>query len=207
MKYRLFELRKDWRNLWVCEDCWEPKHPQLIPPRLGPESVPRVVLLDRTKWINGTNIITNPEFELYTGNQDGGVTGTFTGWEVEEENGVVQPSSVIRMGFNALGFINYGDNPGPYVYQDCTVVATGSYTFSFYTKSDGTVQSSYGLYDVSNSADIVATTASGITGDYQLVTTNITAPAGCTSIRVYLYGANGATGSCYIDSTKLIRTA
>jgi len=29
--YKYLELRKEWNNLRVCEECYEPKHPQLDP--------------------------------------------------------------------------------------------------------------------------------------------------------------------------------
>lgn len=28
-KWRINELRKEWNGLFVCPDCWDPKHPQL----------------------------------------------------------------------------------------------------------------------------------------------------------------------------------
>ena len=38
VKYR--ELVKDWRNQWVCPDCWDPKHPQEIQPHVtDPEAL------------------------------------------------------------------------------------------------------------------------------------------------------------------------
>lgn len=206
MKYRHYECSKDWRGLYMCRDCWEPKHPQLIPPRIGHEQVPRVVLKDRTAWVNGVNLFLNPNFENYTGSQDSGVTGSFDDWTVAEESGVVSPSTVVKSGLSAIWFSNTGGDPGPYIHQSCTVVSAGTYTFSFYAKGDGTAQISYAIYDNTNSADIIATTESGVTGtEYQLVSTDFDAPAGCTSVKITLYGGSGSTGSCYLDGTKLIR--
>jgi len=31
-RYKLLELRKEWNGLFVCQECYEPKHPQLDPP-------------------------------------------------------------------------------------------------------------------------------------------------------------------------------
>lgn len=27
-KYKAFQLRKEWTGLFVCDNCWEPRHPQ-----------------------------------------------------------------------------------------------------------------------------------------------------------------------------------
>jgi len=31
------DLKKEWNNLLVCQDCYEPKHPQLDPPYHAPD--------------------------------------------------------------------------------------------------------------------------------------------------------------------------
>lgn len=28
------DLKKEWNNLYTCGDCWDPKHPQLMPARM-----------------------------------------------------------------------------------------------------------------------------------------------------------------------------
>ena len=39
-KCRIPELRKEWTGLKVCGPCWDPKPPELKPPRYGPEGLP-----------------------------------------------------------------------------------------------------------------------------------------------------------------------
>jgi hypothetical protein len=29
-------LKREWNGWWVCNDCWEPKHPNLEPKHVGP---------------------------------------------------------------------------------------------------------------------------------------------------------------------------
>lgn len=36
-RYRLSEMKKEWNGLLVGPDEWEEKHPQLFPPRVGPD--------------------------------------------------------------------------------------------------------------------------------------------------------------------------
>ena len=38
--YRHDELRKEWTSLMVCPECFDPRPPQLDPPRVWPEGVP-----------------------------------------------------------------------------------------------------------------------------------------------------------------------
>jgi hypothetical protein len=33
-------LRKEWTNLLVCRECWDPKPSDLSPPRIRPEGLP-----------------------------------------------------------------------------------------------------------------------------------------------------------------------
>ena len=36
-QYDYLELRKEWNGLFVCPECYEPKHPQLDPPYSRPD--------------------------------------------------------------------------------------------------------------------------------------------------------------------------
>lgn len=42
-KYDRLELHKEWNGLYVCETCWESKHPLITPPRnmSDPEAIRR----------------------------------------------------------------------------------------------------------------------------------------------------------------------
>ena len=36
-QYKYLELKKEWTGFKVCPECYEPKHPQLLPKRVGSE--------------------------------------------------------------------------------------------------------------------------------------------------------------------------
>lgn len=72
-RYRLSEMKKEWNGLLVGPDEWEEKHPQLFPPRVGPDpqalrnprpdrTEPAVEVLLRSNPLMsggvGTNVIT-----------------------------------------------------------------------------------------------------------------------------------------------------
>lgn len=40
-KYRLNQLKREWTALRVCSDCFDPKPPDLKPPKYKPEGLPR----------------------------------------------------------------------------------------------------------------------------------------------------------------------
>jgi hypothetical protein len=40
-KYRLPQLRKEWTGLRVCGPCFDPKPPELKPPKYKPEGLPK----------------------------------------------------------------------------------------------------------------------------------------------------------------------
>lgn len=40
-KFRLSELSLEWTGLRVCKDDWDPRPPQLDPPKIYPEGLPR----------------------------------------------------------------------------------------------------------------------------------------------------------------------
>lgn len=55
-KRRLNELRKEWTGLRVCADkCYDPKPPELKPPRYKPEGLPRPDASPQTEPIFGNN--------------------------------------------------------------------------------------------------------------------------------------------------------
>jgi hypothetical protein len=85
------------------------------------------------------------------------------------------------------------------VVQTVTVVPTLAYTFSFYAKNNAGNAASYRVYDITHTADIVATTSffSSINDStWSRITVTFTAPAGCISAAVYVMAGN-VTGADY----------
>ena len=93
-----------------------------------------------------------------------------------------------------------GDAKG--VYQDITVIPGKLYRLLFYTRGDATNAGSYSVYDITNSADIVAEVTTGITGtSYSAVSNLFVTPVDCVSIRVTLLG--GSAGVVYFDDVSV----
>ena len=89
------------------------------------------------------------------------------------------------------------------VYQDTTVLAGNQYMLTLYTRGDGSVSGRYRVYDVTNSADIVATATCSVTGTtYTKFTKAFRIPSSCTSLRIYLY-APSSSGDAYFDDVDL----
>lgn len=90
------------------------------------------------------------------------------------------------------------------VYQVATVVAGKKYRLRFWTRGDGTYDGRYQVWDNDNSANIVVTTVTGVTGTaYASVVAEFTAPAGCTSARISLRCPVTDTGVCYFDACEV----
>jgi hypothetical protein len=54
--YRRSQMRETWDHLWVCRDCWEPKHPQLtIKAKKDDQRVP-VVRPDLSSAVGSTTV-------------------------------------------------------------------------------------------------------------------------------------------------------
>ena len=95
------------------------------------------------------------------------------------------------------------DTGEAYGYQDASVTAGAVCTLSFSSKGDGSVAGRYGVYDVSNSADIVSTTSTGHTGSTWAKTiVEFDVPVGCSSVRIYLRSPSSA-GDAYFDDVEL----
>ena len=124
----------------------------------------------------------NGDFEETAG------AGTFDDWTDNAGTGSIAIETTnVYEGLNAAK-LTAGSGTDTYIYQDFPVVKGSDYTLSFYTRGDGTYDGRYRIYDVTNSADIVATSSTGVTGTtYTLVEDDFTAPASCMRVRVYFY--------------------
>jgi hypothetical protein len=65
-----------------------------------------------------------------------------------------------------------------------TVVAATAYTYSIWVKLGTATALKYAIYDVSNSADIIAATSYGSTTSWVRYAIPFTTPAGCTSVSI-----------------------
>jgi len=89
-------------------------------------------------------------------------------------------------------------------YQDPTVVAETTYTFSFFVKAGTQTAWKYAIYDVDNSDWITEGTAyTAYTTKWVRITHSFTTPVGCTSINAYALRNSGSAGTTYIWGAQL----
>lgn len=104
-------MRETWDNLWVCEDCWEPKHPQLSIKAVPDDQRVLVARPQRSSAIGSTT--TSAAATDYS--QRIALTDTSTlrsgdAIGITLDNGEIQWVYVTEMLFNGASYIDYGDS-------------------------------------------------------------------------------------------------
>lgn len=92
------------------------------------------------------------------------------------------------------------------IYQTVTVTAETEYTFSFYAKAGTATACRYLVYDLTNSAGIVAATDyySQLNGStFTRISTTFNTPADCVSIGVYVWQVYEETGTLKVWGAQL----
>jgi hypothetical protein len=85
----------------------------------------------------------------------------------------------------------------PNLRQTIAVSAGTSYTFSFYAKSDDLSELKLAVYDLSNAVFIAENQIRAINSTWSRVSLTFTTPAGCTSIRAFIFRNSDSLGSFY----------
>ena len=130
----------------------------------------------------------------------GGGADIWANWTENAGDGALADEGTIVYGGSHACKATAGASQNTYVKQAIAVTAEHSYKLTFYTRGDGTYDGQYKIYDVTNGADIVALTSTGVTGTaYQAVTVEFDAPVGCASVEIYLYCPDTDTGIAYFD--------
>src|SRR3990170_5387916 len=125
-------------------------------------------------------------------------------WAETAGDGALANETTIVHGGSDAAKMTAGATANTKVAQTCGVIAGHVYILSFWTRGDGTNGGRYGVYDVSNSADIVAAVATGVTGTtYTQKTATFIAPAGCISVRIDLWCPTTNTGVAYFDDVSM----
>ena len=137
----------------------------------------------------------NPDFNRL----GGGGADVFA--EVTETAGtggtISQETSSVPTGYTTAAKLVRGTADGS-VYQNSIVESSTTYDVTFWTRGDGTYGGRYLFYDVTNSASIGSNTATGVTGTtWTQVTTTVTTPATCKSLRIYFYNPSTNGGTAY----------
>lgn len=152
------------------------------------------------------NLIRNANFGQYTGTQDDGTSDVIASWTNGNVNdglgNRVEATATVHGGSNAVKIQRTTATVN--CFQDIPVVAGTIYDLSFWTRGDGSQGARYAVYDITNSAFIIGTTVTGITGtNYTQITNSFTAPVGCSSVRIYMYSP-AAAGTGYFDDWSVL---
>jgi hypothetical protein len=148
-------------------------------------------------------LLTNGDFESYTGTQDNGVDDTLTGWTNTGlgAGDIIEATATVHTGTNAIK-LTYG-NDGCLVTQQRTVVPGQRYNIVLWSRGDAIVGGRYGVWDVTNGAHIISPAATGnTTATYARVQAAFTVPVGCIAILMRLLSAT-ANGDVYFDDVSV----
>lgn len=164
----------------------------------------KVVFLDDVQLIAMASafntLLTNGGFET----AGGGVPDVWGTWAETAGDGALADEAALMHTQAHAAKATAGATANTLVAQSATVVASTSYTLTFYTRGDGTYAGRYAVYDVTNSADIKAITSTGVTGTtHTLVSYAFTTPVGCVEASIRLYCPADDTGIAYFDTVAL----
>jgi hypothetical protein len=149
-------------------------------------------------------LLTNGDFEDYTGVQDNGVDDVLTGWTNAGTGGgdLVEATATVHTGSNAALLTN--GNNGCSAFQAITTVRPGNtYHLIFWTRGDGAQAGRYNVYDNTNAADIIAITSTGISGTtYTRFSISFVTPVDCVNASIGVRSP-AAAGDAYFDDVSV----
>jgi len=153
------------------------------------------------RYLYGDELLLNPGFE------DAGDPDTFDEWADTAGDGAIALEETIIHGGAAAAKLTAGATVNTCITQAVTVVPGKTYQLSFWTRSGAANAGLYGVYDVTNSADIIAAVTTGVSGIvYTKVSKSFVAPVDCVSARLDLWCPAVNTKIAYFDDIHLIRT-
>ncbi len=148
----------------------------------------------------GVNLLSNGGFE--TGGSGG---NTFASWTNDNGDGTIADEGTLILGGAHAAKLTAGASANTFLYQIRTVTPGLTYTYSFWTRGDGTRSGRYGVFDNTHSAWLVGfNTSTGVAGTtYALVNRSFQAPAGCTQVALYCQCPATNAGIAYFDDVSL----
>ena len=154
------------------------------------------------------NIIFEKDLLLLNGGFEtagGGGADVFANWTENAGSGAIADEGTLVNSGSHAAKLTQGASLDAYIEQTKTVVAGDTEELRFYTRGDGTNAGRYSIYDVTNSADIVAIITTGVSGTtYTQVVNGFTVPAGCTQIKIRLDAPGVDTGIAYFDDAEVV---
>lgn len=126
-------------------------------------------------------------------------------WTKHAGSGAVADETTIKhAGSHALK-LTAGASEDTWSQQAFTVRPGFHYTMTVYAYGTGSVAGKIGVWDATNSANIIAPTTTGITAAaWGLVTVAFTAPATCLQVSLTLWAAPGTGGIVYFDDASVL---
>lgn len=130
----------------------------------------------------------------------------FQGWNqtVGGDGALADEGTIVHSGSHAAK-LTQGSSSLVYIHQDFAGMQPGKTArFSVWTRGDGTNGGRYRVYDVTHAAYLTDITAFNVTGTtYTQINIDVTIPAGCASLRLYLFSSAAAGGICYYDDVTV----
>ncbi len=146
------------------------------------------------------DLLSNSGFET----AGGGGADIWGSWSETAGDGALANETTAKHAGSDAAKITAGAGLDTLVSQNITVTAGKSYRLRFFTRGDASNAGRYKIRDVSNSADIVALTSTGVAGTtFTAVTVAFTAPAGCSSVGITFQCPATDTGDAYFDSSEV----
>lgn len=162
--------------------------------------LPHEVVLEFGDAGNFTDIMTNGGFET----AGGGGADVFGTWSESASDGAIARDTGIKYAGAASAKLTAGASINTYVYESRPVTPGKTYQLDFWTRGDGTYGGRYYVYDSTNAAYLITTTATGITGtSFSQVTATFTCPANCNQVLIGIMCPSTNTGIAYFDNVTI----
>jgi len=160
--------------------------------------------------MNTAIAVTNGDFAAITGTEDDGTSDTLDNWTndgVDDPSGDKVEATATAQAGDYAAMLTYATAQTSIQSAAITVIPGETIKLSFYTRGDATEQGQFLVYDITNAADIVALSDTGVTAaTYAVVTSSFVVPTDCVSLYIKFHAPNAA-GVAYFDTVTLMRTS
>ena len=148
----------------------------------------------------GSDVLTNGDFETFTGTADDGVSDTFAGWTnygVDDGSGNLIEATLLTYAGGSRAVKVTRTTAALHLYQDITVTEGAWYRMIWWSRGDGTNAGRCRVEDISHTGAAVpqylTALVEGSAGTgWTEMTLEFTVPRGCTAVRVALHSSRNA---------------
>lgn len=156
--------------------------------------------------VYGSELLTNGGFETVTA---AGPPANFGTWVDDAGDGNLEVETTDKRSGSNAAKLTSGASANAVTYQTFAVTAGQTVRIAIWSHGDGTNSPRYGIRDVTNSKQLVNPTNTGVTGaSYDITYVDQVVPAGCSQLRIQLWGPSANGGVAYFDdiSAKAVVT-